>query len=93
MKSFLRALILVAAVVALDSCGSSNHSTPAASTPAVSPQAGTLIDNPPMKVATYTPSDLLTLLSGSDLGKTFLQLARGSVRQSQDRLRRGESTG
>ena len=26
-------------------------------------------------VATYSPSDLLTLLAGSDLGETFLQLA------------------
>jgi hypothetical protein len=39
------------------------------------PQAGELLANPPAKVDTFTPSDLLTLLAGSDLGKTFLQLA------------------
>ena len=39
------------------------------------PQRGALIANPPTKVATLAPSDLLTLLTGSDLGKTFLQLA------------------
>lgn len=48
---------------------------PPPSTPAATPQRGDLIDNPPMKVATFGPSDLLTLLAGSDLGKTFLQLA------------------
>jgi len=43
--------------------------------PAPTPQRGALIDNPPVKVATFAPADLLTLLAGSDLGKTFLQLA------------------
>ncbi len=36
---------------------------------------GDLIDKPPQMVATYSPAQLLTLLGGSDLGKTFLQLA------------------
>ena len=43
--------------------------------PATTPQRGDLIDKPPGKVATFAPSDLLALLGGSDLGKTFLQLA------------------
>ena len=43
--------------------------------PPSAPQRGELIDNPPKKMATYAPSDLLALLAGSDLGKIFLQLA------------------
>src|SRR5215468_204835 len=75
MKTFLRTLSLVVAVAALAGCGSKSHSTPETPPPSTSPQAGTLIDNPPMKVATFAPSDLLTLLAGSAVGKTFLQLA------------------
>lgn len=74
MKSSWSTLGLVVVVAALAGCGSKSASTPPASTPP-SPQPGTLIDNPPTKVATYAPSDLLNLLGGSDLGKTFLQLA------------------
>jgi hypothetical protein len=58
---------------ALAGCGSSSHSTPPSPTPAATPQRGDLIDNPPQKVATFAPSDLLALLPGSDLGKTVLQ--------------------
>ena len=57
-------------------CGSNNHSMPPPSSPpSAAPQRGALIDNPPNKVATFAPSDLLSLLAGSDLGKVFLQLA------------------
>ena len=75
MKSFSCTLTLVVAVVALAGCSHKSSSTPPTSAPSTSPQPGALIDNPPMKVATFAPSDLLTLLAGSDLGKTFLQLA------------------
>jgi hypothetical protein len=74
MKLSLSTLSLVLAV-ALAGCGSKSSTTSPASTPAPSAQPGALIDNPPMKVATLTPNDLLNLLAGSDLGKTFLQLA------------------
>jgi hypothetical protein len=67
----LSAIVLAAAVA---SCGSNSQSPPS-SMPPSTPQRGDLIDNPPKKVATYAPSDLLTLLAGSDLGKIFLQLA------------------
>ena len=73
MKSYSCSLTLLVVVAALAGCGGGTGSTPPSTSP--SPQPGTLIDNPPMKVATYSPSDLLTLLGGSDLGKTFLQLA------------------
>jgi hypothetical protein len=63
-------------VVGVAACGGNDgNSSPPPSTPAAAPQQGTLIDNPPTKVTTLSPSDLLTLLGGSDLGKTFLQLA------------------
>jgi hypothetical protein len=39
------------------------------------PQRGALIDNPPMETGSYTPSDLLVLITASNWGKTFLQLA------------------
>jgi len=58
----------------LASCGGSDSSGgPPAATPPT-PQRGQLIDNPPARVATYAPADLLRLLGGSELGQTFLQL-------------------
>ena len=75
MESLLRALSLVVAVVGLTACGSNGSSMPPSSPSSTPPQRGALIQNPPATVATYSPSDLLTLLAGSDLGKTFLQLA------------------
>jgi hypothetical protein len=75
MKSVSSSLALIALATALAGCGSKSASTPPPSTPPATPQRGALIDNPPMKVATFAPADLLTLLAGSDLGKTFLQLA------------------
>ncbi len=69
----LSSLILLAA--ALAGCSGKSPSAPPSSAPSGTPQRGQLIDNPPNKVATYAPSDLLALLGGSDLGKTFLQLA------------------
>jgi poly(3-hydroxybutyrate) depolymerase len=75
MRSSLSALSLVVVIAGLAGCGSKSGSTPPATAPSTSPQPGALIDNPPARVATLTPSDLLTLLAGSDLGKTFLQLA------------------
>ncbi len=53
-----------------------NGTPPSSSSPSsATPRRGALINDPPSKVATYAPGDLLTLLTGSDLGKTFLQLA------------------
>ncbi len=59
----------------LGGCGSNSHGTPPSSAPSATPQRGDLIDNPPQKVATFAPSDLLSLLSGSNVGTVFLQLA------------------
>src|SRR5579863_7440409 len=64
-------------LVSLVSCGGSDGSSSGGSTspPPATPQRGALIDNPPPKVATYSPAQLLTLLGGTDLGKIFLQLS------------------
>src|SRR5215471_13646391 len=75
MRSLSSTLVLIALATVLAGCGSKSMPSPPPSTPSATPQRGELIDNPPMKVATFAPADLLTLLSGSDLGKTFLQLA------------------
>src|SRR5262252_2031979 len=75
MRSLSSTLVLIALATVLAGCGSKSESTPPPSTPSATPQRGALIDNPPPKVMTLAPSDLLTLLAGSDLGKTFLQLA------------------
>lgn len=75
MKSICRTLSLVTLVATLAACGHGS-SSPSPSSPSMpTPQRGALIDNPPAETGAYTPSDLLTLLTGSDLGKTFLQLA------------------
>jgi len=75
MRSRWSTLSILALAATLAGCGSKGPSTPPPSTPAATPQRGALIDNPPTKVATFAPSDLLTLLAGSAVGKTFLQLA------------------
>jgi len=68
-------LSLLVVAAALTACGGKNSSPPPSSSPSSTPQRGDLIDNPPQATATYAPSDLLTLLAGSDVGKVFLQLA------------------
>jgi len=70
-----RMLSLLVVAAALTACGGKNSSAPPSSSPSSTPQRGDLIDNPPKTTATYAPSDLLTLLAGSDVGKVFLQLA------------------
>jgi hypothetical protein len=66
---------LAAALAGCGSKGVSTSSTTGSMPSAPAPQRGDLVANPPAKVGTFAPSDLLTLLAGSDLGKTFLQLA------------------
>jgi len=67
---------VIVLAAAIGGCSNKSHTPPPpSSTPSATPQRGDLIDNPPKKAASYAPSDLLQLLSGSDLGKTFLQLA------------------
>jgi hypothetical protein len=76
MRNLRRALAPLLLVSLLASCGGSDSSGQGATTspPPATPQRGALIDNPPQKVAAYSPTQLLALLGGTDLGKTFLQL-------------------
>jgi hypothetical protein len=74
MKFMHRTLVAMVAAVALSACGGNNDSaTPAPMTPVL--QRGDVVNGPPMKVGTYAPSDLLTLLGANELGQIFLQLA------------------
>jgi hypothetical protein len=76
VSSTWRIPVLLVLAIVLSSCGSKGSSRLPAPAPSASPpQRGDLIANPPTRVATYAPGDLLTLLTGSDLGNTFLQLA------------------
>jgi hypothetical protein len=66
-------LLLVAAAL-LGACGHGGNDSTAPQPPAQSPQRGQLINNPPPKVAHYSPSDLLSMLTGNDLGKELQRL-------------------
>ena len=72
MPTLLRALT-VFAVTTLVACNSGSDNGSSAMAPMA--QRGDLVNGPPMKVATLSPSDLLALLGMNDLGKALLQLA------------------
>lgn len=67
-------LVLLLCMAGCQGPGSSDDTGTSSTTPPP-PQEGALITSPPAKVASFTPSDILELLAGSALGKTFLQLA------------------
>jgi hypothetical protein len=69
-------LPLLAALLLLSACGGSGIN---ASASAQSPQRGQLIDHPPVKVASYSTSDLLSKLGTNDVGKELLSLAYSPV--------------
>ncbi len=75
MPSLPRAIVPLILILTLASCGGSSSDGGPTPAPPATPQRGQLIDNPPQKVATYSPAQLLALLGGTDLGKTFLQLS------------------
>jgi len=78
------------ATLCLTACGSDNDSdmagasptptpTPTPSptptpTPSPTPQRGDLLENPPAQVASYAPSDLLSLAGQNDVGKALVDL-------------------
>ena len=43
------------------------------------PSRGTLLESPPTKLASYSPSDLVTRLGGNDVGKALVDLALSPV--------------
>jgi acetyl esterase/lipase len=67
---------LLCVAVLLSACGHGNDNSAASQLPKMDagPQRGQLISSPPPKVAHYSSSDLLSLLTGNDLGKKLLQL-------------------
>ena len=71
MPSLVRAIALLA-LVSLAACGGSSDNS-SSDMPAA--KRGDLVNGPPTKVTTLSPSDLLALLGTSDLGKALLQLA------------------
>lgn len=77
MKYLPQVALALVSVVALGACRGMNDNSSDSGTPTTPPppQRGDVVNGPPSLVATYAPSDLLALLGGSDLGKTFLQLA------------------
>ena len=64
---------LTAAGILLSSGCGGDANAPAIA-PMMTPQRGQLLTNPPMKVASYSTTDLLTLLGTSDLGKKLVSL-------------------
>jgi hypothetical protein len=56
--------------------GSNDNNSPPAMQPAPpTPQRGDLLQNPPTKLGSFTPSDLLAALGGNDIGKALVSLA------------------
>jgi pimeloyl-ACP methyl ester carboxylesterase len=73
----LVALLTSLALVGCDFGGNDNNdNTPPATQPTPpAAQRGDLLQNPPTKLNSYTPADLLTALGGNDIGKTLVSLA------------------
>jgi hypothetical protein len=73
---------LLGTALLLGACGGSGNDnvpvTMASTAPAATPARGTLL-NPPTKVASYTPSDLLSNLGLSDVGKVTQTLSLNPV--------------
>jgi hypothetical protein len=72
---------ILVAVLLLGACGGKDHASdsgstaPPVTTPPAAPQRGTLLTKPAPLVKSYSPTDLLALLAGSDAGKELLRLA------------------
>jgi hypothetical protein len=63
------------AVLGLTGCNGHDSGSSGSASSAPTPEPGSLLASPPAEVASLAPDSLLTLLGGSPLGKTFLQLA------------------
>jgi Prolyl oligopeptidase family len=79
MTPVVRLLPVVLTALFLVACGGDDddESPPApmpTPTPSQPPARGTLLTNPPTKLGTFTPSDLVTKLGGNDLGKRLLDI-------------------
>ena len=70
--------IALAACALVSACGSGGDEEEGGSlspAPPPPPARGELLEKPPTKLASYAPSDLITLLGGSDAGKLVVDLA------------------
>src|ERR1700679_1187535 len=65
---------LVAATTLLSACNIGTDS-PGSSAPTSTPQRGQLLMNPPTATATYSTTDILTLLAGNSTAAQFLKLS------------------
>jgi Secretory lipase len=74
MRHLVR-ILTIFAVIGLVACHGSDSGGSDSSSSTPMPEPGSLLASPPAMVASLSPSSLLALLGGSDLGKTFLQLA------------------
>jgi poly(3-hydroxybutyrate) depolymerase len=75
MYRFVCSTALSFSMLLVAGCGNQGVSTsPAAPTPST-PSRGTLLQSPPVRLASYAPAEILALLGGSDLGKLLLQTA------------------
>lgn len=72
------ALVFMAAALLLISCNGKFGSTTETPPPGTPPR-GTLITKPPVKLASYSTSDLLSLLGADDLGKQLITLAYNPI--------------
>jgi len=66
---------LIIFAVLLSGCGSNSDDDKDGGTGTAAPVRGSLVQNPPSKLATYSPTELLATLGGGDLGQLLLQLA------------------
>jgi hypothetical protein len=72
MRSIKRGLAGLLTTILLVACGGGDQN--AAPAPAT-PQRGTLLTSPPVRLASYSVADILAQLAVSDVGKLLLQLA------------------
>ena len=76
----LRFLLLLAAALIAGGCGNGGGSSDMTQPPAASaPTRGTLLTNPPMKLSSYSSSDLLSMLGVNTVGKELLALSYNPI--------------
>src|SRR5690349_8627441 len=71
--------VALAGLLLLSACGSGSSMSGSSSAMAPPPTEGQLITNPPMKLASYSTSDLLSMLGVDSLGKQLISLAYNPV--------------
>ena len=70
---------LVAAITLLSACNIGTNDSPGSSSPTSTPQRGQLLSNPPTATATYSTTDILTLMAGNSTAAQFLKLSFSAI--------------